>query len=35
MLMVPLLEHYPVTGVLLTGALFYAVFFAGARRPIR
>ena len=29
--MVPLLEHYPVTGVLLTGALLYAVFFAGAR----
>ncbi len=30
-LMVPLLENYPVTGVLLTGALLYAVFFAGAR----
>jgi Protein of unknown function (DUF2955) len=30
-LMVPLLEHYPVTGVLLTGALLYAVFFAGVR----
>ena len=29
--MVPLLEHYAVTGVLLTGALLYAVFFAGAR----
>jgi hypothetical protein len=31
-LMVPVLEHYPVTGVVLTGALLYAVFFAGARR---
>src|SRR4051794_34228256 len=30
-LMVPLLENYPVTGVVLTGALLYAVFFAGAR----
>jgi hypothetical protein len=30
-LMVPLLQNYPVTGVLLTGALLYAVFFAGAR----
>lgn len=30
-LMVPVLENYPVTGVLLTGALLYAVFFAGAR----
>jgi len=30
-LMVPLLENYPVTGVALTGALLYAVFFAGAR----
>ena len=30
-LMVPLLKHYAVTGVLLTGALLYAVFFAGAR----
>ena len=30
-LMVPLLENYRVTGVLLTGALLYAVFFAGAR----
>lgn len=31
-LMVPLLENYPVTGVVLTGALLYALFFAGARR---
>lgn len=30
-LMVPILENYAVTGVLLTGALLYAVFFAGAR----
>src|SRR5262245_30781254 len=30
-LVVPLLEHYPVTGVMLTGALLYAVFFTGAR----
>jgi len=30
-LMVPLLESYAVTGVMLTGALLYAVFFAGAR----
>jgi hypothetical protein len=30
-LMVPILEHYRVTGLLLTGALLYAVFFAGAR----
>jgi hypothetical protein len=30
-LMVPLLKHYAVTGVVLTGALLYAVFFAGAR----
>ena len=29
--MVPILENYRVTGVLLTGALLYAVFFAGAR----
>src|SRR3954468_14637492 len=28
-LMVPLLENYAVTGVVLTGALLYAVFFAG------
>jgi hypothetical protein len=31
-LMVPILEHYPVTGVVLTGALLYLVFFLGARR---
>src|SRR5688572_12020473 len=31
-LMVPLLEDYSVNGLLLTGALLYAVFFAGARR---
>ena len=31
-LMVPLLENYRVTGLLLTGAVLYAVFFAGARR---
>lgn len=30
-LMVPILEHYRVAGLLLTGALLYAVFFAGAR----
>jgi hypothetical protein len=30
-LMVPLLENYRVAGLLLTGALLYAVFFAGAR----
>jgi hypothetical protein len=30
-LMVPILEHYAVTGVLLTGALLWVVFFAGAR----
>jgi hypothetical protein len=30
-LMVPVLEYYRVTGLLLTGALLYAVFFAGAR----
>ncbi|HEX2518523.1 MAG TPA: DUF2955 domain-containing protein, partial [Castellaniella sp.] len=30
-LMVPILENYAVTGVMLTGALLYAVFFAGAR----
>ena len=32
LLMVPVLEHYRVAGVVLTGALLYAVFFAGARR---
>ena len=30
-LLVPILEHYAVTGVMLTGVLLYAVFFAGAR----
>jgi len=30
-LMVPVLENYRVTGLLLTAALLYAVFFAGAR----
>jgi hypothetical protein len=28
-LMVPILEHYAVTGIMLTGALLYAVFFSG------
>jgi len=32
-LMVPLLENYAVTGVVLTGALLHALFFAGARNP--
>ena len=31
-LTVPILEYYPVTGVLLTGALFYAVSYTGARK---
>ena len=31
-LMVPLLENYAVAGVMLTGVILYAVFFAGARR---
>ena len=31
-LMVPILEHYPVTGVLLTGALFYSVSYTSARK---
>lgn len=31
-LMVPLLENYPVTGVVVTGVVLYVVFFAGARR---
>jgi len=31
-LMVPVLEHYAVAGVVLTGALLYAVYLAGARR---
>jgi hypothetical protein len=30
-LMVPVLEHYAVSGVMLTGVLLYAVLFAGAR----
>ena len=30
-LMVPILQHYALTGVVLTGALLHAVFFAGAR----
>jgi hypothetical protein len=30
-LMVPILENYAVTGILLTGAFLSAVFFAGAR----
>src|SRR5436853_2709270 len=30
-LMVPLLENYRVTGVLLTAVLLYTLFFAGAR----
>lgn len=30
-LMVPILENYRAAGLLLTGALLYAVFFAGAR----
>ena len=30
-LMVPVLESYALTGVLLTGALLYAVFYSGAR----
>ncbi|MDM0081690.1 DUF2955 domain-containing protein [Variovorax sp. J31P179] len=31
-LMVPILEHYALAGILLTGVLLYAVFCAGARR---
>ena len=31
-LMVPILEHYAVAGVVLTGALLYAVYFLGALR---
>jgi hypothetical protein len=31
-LMVPILEHYAVTGVLLTTALLYMTYFIGARR---
>ena len=30
-LMVPLLQHYPATGVMLTATLLFAVFFSGAR----
>jgi hypothetical protein len=30
-LMVPLLKHYTVTGLLLTGVLLWVVFYAGAR----
>src|SRR6185436_7730182 len=30
-LMVPLLRHYPLTAVMMTAALLFAVFFAGAR----
>lgn len=30
-LMVPLLEHYPVTGLVLTAAVLFMVFFSGAR----
>src|SRR3954464_5836541 len=30
--MVPLLQHYALTGVLVTAALLYEVYFAGARR---
>src|SRR5688572_15611385 len=30
-LMVPVLENYRITALLLTGALLYAVFLAGAR----
>ena len=32
-LMVPILEHYRVTGLLVTGAVLYALFFSGARSP--
>jgi hypothetical protein len=31
-LLVPVLEHYALAGVMLTGALLYAVFFSGARK---
>jgi hypothetical protein len=31
-LLVPILEHYALTGVLLTAALLYGVLFAGTRR---
>jgi len=29
-IMVPLLQHYPFSGLMLTGALLYALFFASA-----
>ena len=32
LLMVPVLEHYPVTGIVLTGAVLYVLFFASARK---
>lgn len=32
MLMVPLLEHYPLAGVMLTGAILYALFRRGGER---
>jgi hypothetical protein len=32
-LMVPVLENYAASGVVLTSVLLYAVFFAGARNP--
>jgi hypothetical protein len=32
MLMVPLLEHYPLAGVMLTGAILYALFHRGGER---
>jgi Protein of unknown function (DUF2955) len=31
-LTVPILEHYPVTGLLLTGTLFFLVSYSGARK---
>jgi len=31
LLMVPLLEHYPVTGLVLTCSVLFVIFFAGAR----
>jgi hypothetical protein len=32
-LMVPLLEHYAATGIVLTGVLLYLLFFSGALAP--
>lgn len=32
MLMVPLLEHYPLAGVMLTGLILYALFLPGGER---